>query len=88
MKRYEKASEFTTETKISSDTLEKTFGDYLLYATGKLVDPTGKSNYIHLCHSDIVTDLFPIETFEHAVYKMDEPLLVAELTPVVHYVRD
>ncbi|KAI3616951.1 fumarate reductase [Moniliophthora roreri] len=69
MKRYTDGNEFTRDKNLPSGNLAATFASFRSYADGQESDPFGRVYFDHR-HTDI---------------GINQPLLVAEITPVVHY---
>ena len=86
MKRYENAAELAQDTGLPLSALEATFKSHQAYADGREKDPFGKGEWLHPLRMPRVIEK-ATGNFDNATYTLDEPLLVAQMTPVVHYVR-
>ena len=85
MREYPSAAAFAEDTKVPLAKLQETFESLQTYAAGTVKDPFGKSTCSSILEGTR-SDHQPAN-FTNSVYSPDEPLLVAEMTPVVHYVR-
>lgn len=86
MKRYENAAELAQDTGLPLSALEATFKSHQAYADGREKDPFGKGGWSH-SRFTVRNIKRATGNFDNATYTLDEPLLVAQMTPVVHYVR-
>ena len=77
---------FAEDTKVPLANLKATFDALQTYAEGKAKDPFGKSMCIARPLALHFGLRLPPANFANSLYSLDEPLLVAEMTPVVHYV--
>lgn len=91
MKQYSNAKDFAEASGVPFGNLQTTFTQHTQLAEGGNEDPFGKctSALQHLSTS-LNTHSIPlcvVAIFHNAIYSVDQPIHVAIITPVVHYVR-
>ncbi len=85
MRRYEGVKELAWDMNADVETLTKTFEAHGRYAKQEAEDPFGKSEFRTLFL--IFFGSSATEFFHHPMFPLEGPILVAQMTPVVHYVR-
>lgn len=93
MKTFANVGELASAMSIPHEQLRETFVQHGEYASGKLPDPFGKSEYTpRIAHTVVMhtlahTSYSPSEHFRNSTFDVDKNVYVALMTPVVHYVR-
>ncbi|KAK7051358.1 hypothetical protein VNI00_004858 [Paramarasmius palmivorus] len=88
MKKYAAGNEFAREKSLPTETLGTTFDSFKSYANGEKTDPFGRGRHVFVrtLGSESFAELSRATAyFDHRDFDINQPLLAAEITPVVHY---